>query len=175
MATVNFIPCTKQCVSSMKNEIEYILQDFKVCIEPEKLDCDHTINFQTYNQEADRAGNIRLISGKDCCPETAFGEFMATKSSYKKLTKPCFITTTKPLKTVKPSHQRPHTRLPSNSLRITIPILRWSSPPMWTTSTCTPTLLSTRSASKQGRNYTKAPKLCKSFEPTPTKFVSNMG
>lgn len=84
MATVNFIPCTKQCVSSMKNEIEYILQDFKVCIEPEKLDCDHTINFQTYNQEADRAGNIRLISGKDCCPETAFGEFMATKSSYKK-------------------------------------------------------------------------------------------
>lgn len=56
-----------------------------------------------------------------------------------------------------------------------IPILRWSSPPMWTTSTCTPTLLSTRSASKQGRNYTKAPKLCKSFEPTPTKFVSNMG
>ena len=84
MATVNFIPCTKQCVSSMKNEIEYILQDFKVCIEPEKFDCDHTINFQTYNQEADRAGNIHLISGKDCCPETAFAEFMATKSSYKK-------------------------------------------------------------------------------------------
>lgn len=84
MATVNFIPCTKQCVSSMKNEIEYILQDFKVCIEPEKLDCDHTINFQTYSQDADRAGNIRLIFGKDCCPETVFAEFMATKNSYKK-------------------------------------------------------------------------------------------
>lgn len=84
MATVNFIPCTKQCISSMKNEIEYILQDFKVCIEPEKFDCDHTINFQTYSQDADRAGNIHLISGKDCCPETAFAEFMATKNSYKK-------------------------------------------------------------------------------------------
>ena len=90
MATVNFIPCTKQCVSSMKNEIEYILQDFKVCIEPEKFDCDHTINFQTYSQDADRAGNIRLISGKDCCPETAFQEFMATKNSYKKADRTMF-------------------------------------------------------------------------------------
>ena len=86
MATVNFIPCTKQCVSSMKNEIEYILHDFKVCIEPEKFDCDHTINFQTYSMDADKNGSIRLISGKDCCPETAFAEFMATKSSYKKAT-----------------------------------------------------------------------------------------
>lgn len=84
MATVNFIPCKKQNAFSMRNEIEYILQDFKVCIEPEKFDYDHTINFQTYDQEADRTGNIRLISGKDCCPETAFQEFMATKSSYKK-------------------------------------------------------------------------------------------
>ena len=84
MATVNFIPCKNQNAFSMRNEIEYILQDFKVCIEPEKFDCDHTINFQTYSQEADKAGIIRLISGKDCCPETAFQEFMATKSSYKK-------------------------------------------------------------------------------------------
>ena len=84
MATVNFIPCKKQGAFSMKNEIEYILQDFKVCIEPEKFDCDHTINFQTYSMDADKTGTIRLISGKDCCPETAFQEFMATKSSFKK-------------------------------------------------------------------------------------------
>lgn len=84
MATVNFIPCKKQNAFSMRNEIEYILQDFKVCIELEKLDCDHTLNFQTYSMDADKAGTIRLISGKDCCPETAFAEFMATKSSYKK-------------------------------------------------------------------------------------------
>ncbi|MEG0273480.1 MAG: relaxase/mobilization nuclease domain-containing protein [Christensenella sp.] len=84
MATVNFIPCSKQCVSSMKNEIEYILQDFKVCIEREKQDTDHTINYQTYTPDGDKSNCIRLISGKDCCPETAFREFMATKSSYKK-------------------------------------------------------------------------------------------
>ena len=35
MATVNFIPCKKQNAFSMRNEIEYILQNFKVCIEPE--------------------------------------------------------------------------------------------------------------------------------------------
>ena len=84
MATVNFIPCKKQNAFSMRNEIQYILQDFKACIEPEKLDCDYTINFQTYSMEADKTGNIRLTSGKDCCPETAYQEFMATKSSYKK-------------------------------------------------------------------------------------------
>ncbi len=84
MATVNFIPCKKQNAFSMRNEIQYILQDFKVCIEPEKLECEHTINFQTYSMDADKTGNIRLISGKDCCPETAFAEFMATKNSYKK-------------------------------------------------------------------------------------------
>lgn len=84
MATVNFIPCKKQNAFSMRNEIEYILQDFKVCIEPEKLNCDHTINYQTYSGDADKTGCVRLISGKDCCPETAFQEFMATKNSYKK-------------------------------------------------------------------------------------------
>ena len=84
MATVNFIPCKKQNAFSMRNAIEYILQDFKMCIEPEKFDCDHTINYQTYSQDADKTSFIRLISGKDCCPETAFAEFMAPKNSYKK-------------------------------------------------------------------------------------------
>lgn len=84
MATVNFIPCKKQNAFSMRNEIEYILQDFKVCIEPEKFNCDHTVNYQTYSECADKTGCIRLISGKDCCPETAFQEFMATKNSFKK-------------------------------------------------------------------------------------------
>ena len=84
MATVNFIPCKKQNAFSMRNEIEYILQDFKVCIEPEKFNCDHTVNYQTYSTDADKAGCIRLISGKDCCPGTAFQEFMATKNSFKK-------------------------------------------------------------------------------------------
>ena len=84
MATVNFIPCKKQNAFSMRNEIEYILQDFKVCIEPEKFNCDHTVNYQTYSTDADKTGCIRLISGKDCCPEIAFQEFMATKNSFKK-------------------------------------------------------------------------------------------
>ena len=84
MATVNFIPCSRQCVSSMKNEIAYILQDFKVCIDREKHDADHTENYKTYSADADKSNCIRLISGKDCCPETAFQEFMATKNSFKK-------------------------------------------------------------------------------------------
>ena len=84
MATVNFIPCKKQDAFSMRNEIEYILQDFKVCIDPEKLNCDHTVNYQSYSEDVDKTGCIRLISGKDCCPETAFREFMATKNSFKK-------------------------------------------------------------------------------------------
>lgn len=84
MATVSFIPCKKQNAFSMRNEIEYILQDFKVCIEPEKFNCDHTVNYQTYSTDADKTGCIRLISGKDCCPEIAFQEFMATKNSFKK-------------------------------------------------------------------------------------------
>ena len=90
MATVNFIPCKKQNAFSMRNEIEYILQDFKVCIEPEKFNCDHTVNYQTYSADADKTGCIRLISGKDCCPETAFQEFMATKNSFKKTDKTMF-------------------------------------------------------------------------------------
>ncbi|HAQ39759.1 MAG TPA: relaxase, partial [Clostridiales bacterium] len=53
-------------------------------IEPEKFNCDHTVNYQTYSADADKTGRIRLISGKDCCPETAFQEFMATKNSFKK-------------------------------------------------------------------------------------------
>jgi len=84
MATVNFIPCKKQNAFSIRNAIEYVLQDFKMCIEPEKFNCDHTINYQTYSEDADKTGSIRLISGKDCCPETAFVEFMATKKSFKK-------------------------------------------------------------------------------------------
>jgi len=95
MATVNFIPCKKQNAFSMRNEIEYILQNFKVCIEPEKFNCDHTVNYQTYSGDADKTGCIRQ-------PRTAT----------KRLTKPCSITTTKPLRTAKPYHPRPHMRLP---------------------------------------------------------------
>lgn len=82
MATVNFIPCSKQCTSSMKNEIAYVMQDFKVCIDREKLDCNHTINYQAHTPDADVRSSIRLVSGKDCCPETAFAEFMATKNTF---------------------------------------------------------------------------------------------
>lgn len=90
MATVNFIPCSRQCASSMKKEIAYILQDFKVCIDHEKHDTDHTENYKTYSADADRSNCIRLISGKDCCPETAFQEFMATKNSFKKADRTMF-------------------------------------------------------------------------------------
>jgi hypothetical protein len=61
MATVNFIKCKHQNKASMRGTIEYIMQDYKV----------------DYN-------GVHLASGKDCCPESAYNEFMATKQSYDK-------------------------------------------------------------------------------------------
>lgn len=82
MATINLILSKKQNALFMRNETEYILQDFKVCIEPEKLNSDHTVNY--HSKVTDKTGRIHLISGKGCCPETAFQKFMAIKNGFKK-------------------------------------------------------------------------------------------
>ena len=88
MATVNYIPCKKQNASSMRNTISYVLQDFKACVRLKNLNIIHAETYreieESVRKQMDYSGCVKLVSGKDCCPETAFNEFMATKKSYSK-------------------------------------------------------------------------------------------
>lgn len=63
MATVSFIPESRQSISAMKAVIEYCLQQKKV---------------------ADADSDRRLVSGVNCNGENAFTEFMATKTAHHK-------------------------------------------------------------------------------------------
>ena len=63
MATVSFIPESRQSISAMKAVIEYCLQQKKV---------------------ADEDSGRRLVSGVNCNSENAFTEFMATKTAHHK-------------------------------------------------------------------------------------------
>lgn len=63
MATVSFIPESRQSISAMKAVIEYCLQQKKV---------------------ADADSGRRLVSGVNCNGENAFTEFIATKTAHHK-------------------------------------------------------------------------------------------
>ena len=63
MATVSFIPESRQSISAMKAVIEYCLQQKKV---------------------ADEDSGRRLVSGVNCNGENAFTEFVATKTAHHK-------------------------------------------------------------------------------------------
>ena len=63
MATVSFIPESRQSISAMKAVIDYCLQQKKV---------------------ADADSGRRLVSGVNCSGENAFTEFMATKTAHHK-------------------------------------------------------------------------------------------
>ena len=63
MATVSFIPESRQSISAMKAVTEYCLQQKKV---------------------ADEDSGRRLVSGVNCNGENAFTEFMATKTAHHK-------------------------------------------------------------------------------------------
>ncbi|MDL2248348.1 relaxase/mobilization nuclease domain-containing protein [Tyzzerella sp. OttesenSCG-928-J15] len=63
MATVNYIREKTQSRAAMKRVIDYVLQDKKTLI-------------------VDNERKYKLVSGKDCSPETVFNEFMATKNQY---------------------------------------------------------------------------------------------
>ena len=65
MATVTFIPETKQSVSAMRGLINYCLQESKV---------------------RDEQSGLRLVGGVNCNGENAYTEFMTTKNSYGKTT-----------------------------------------------------------------------------------------
>lgn len=62
MATVTYIPEHTQSKTAMGRVIDYATQAKKTL----------------YEQDGRQ---FKLISGKDCCPDIAFQEFMATKNS----------------------------------------------------------------------------------------------
>jgi hypothetical protein len=84
MATVNFISYRRQSAFTLRGVMKYVSQDFKVGIDRNNFNTNHTINYQNHNYIFNHTENIHLISGKDCCGENAFSEFMATKNLYGK-------------------------------------------------------------------------------------------
>lgn len=77
MATVNFIGYKRQNASTLRGVMFYLMQDAKVKIGRDKLDSYHTEPYILPQVSHDA---VRLISGKDCCGESALAEFMATKA-----------------------------------------------------------------------------------------------
>ncbi len=61
MATFTAIPEKTQTATAMKRVIDYVMQDKKTVID-----------------------GIKLVSGQNCVPESAYQEFMATKHQYGK-------------------------------------------------------------------------------------------
>ena len=72
MAIVIAIKEKTQSRTAMKKVMDYVAQDYKTL-------------FQNENGE-----QCRLLSGQNCCGETAFQEFMATKKQYRKESKVFF-------------------------------------------------------------------------------------
>lgn len=72
MAIVTAIKEKTQSRTAMKKVMDYVAQDYKTL-------------FQNENGE-----QCRLLSGQNCCGETAFQEFMATKKQYRKESKVFF-------------------------------------------------------------------------------------
>ncbi|WP_409969175.1 relaxase/mobilization nuclease domain-containing protein [Bengtsoniella intestinalis] len=64
MATVNFIRYEKQSVATMRGVMGYVCQTFKTT--------SHTVS-------------VPLVSGKDCVPDHAVAEFLATKAVHNKI------------------------------------------------------------------------------------------
>jgi hypothetical protein len=84
MAVVNYLKVMHQNRSSMNGVIEYVCQDHKIGLEPGLFEIDHT---EAYNRDLNHPENenrIRLITGINCCAETAYPEFMATKKRFRK-------------------------------------------------------------------------------------------
>lgn len=72
MAIITAIKEKTQSRTAMKKVMDYVAQDYKTL-------------FQNENGE-----QCRLLSGQNCCGETAFQEFMATKKQYRKESKVFF-------------------------------------------------------------------------------------
>lgn len=84
MAVVNYQKVKHQSRSSMKGVISYVCQDYKTDLEPGLFGIDHTLAYNRNLNHPDSANCIRLITGVNCCAETAYREFMATKKRYRK-------------------------------------------------------------------------------------------
>ncbi len=59
----------------------YVARESKIDIEQSKLSMTHHLSSE---KPPENSQTIKLISGKDCCAESAFSEFMATKNIFKK-------------------------------------------------------------------------------------------
>ncbi|WP_317853747.1 relaxase/mobilization nuclease domain-containing protein [Chakrabartyella piscis] len=78
MATVNFVKYKTQRAATLRGVIAYVCQREKTGISRENLDAKHQV--RSNNQQCE----IKLISGLNCTPETAYAEFISTKASYHK-------------------------------------------------------------------------------------------
>jgi hypothetical protein len=84
MAVVSFIKIEKQTKGSLSGIIKYVSQNSKTLLQRELLGVNHTVTHESNINDPTDESCVRLISGKDCCAETAFQEFMLTKNSYGK-------------------------------------------------------------------------------------------
>ncbi|MFI3168731.1 MAG: relaxase/mobilization nuclease domain-containing protein [Faecalibacterium sp.] len=78
IATVNFIKYKTQRLATLRGVIAYVCQREKTGINRENLDAKHQV--RSDNQPCE----MKLISGLNCTPETAYAEFISTKASYHK-------------------------------------------------------------------------------------------
>ena len=74
---MNFINYKKQSSATLQGVIGYVCQKNKTAISLENLELKHEVR-------SFEAGNIKLVSGINCTPETAYAEFISTKASYNK-------------------------------------------------------------------------------------------
>jgi hypothetical protein len=84
MAVVNYQKAKHQNRSSTKGVIDYVCQDHKIDLEPGLFMVDHTEAYKRDLNQPDKENCIKLITGINCCAETAYKEFMATKKRYRK-------------------------------------------------------------------------------------------
>jgi hypothetical protein len=85
MAVVSFIKTEKQTKGSLSGIIKYVSQNIKTLLQRELLGVSHTVTHESNANDPTDESCVRLLSGKDCCAETAFQEFMSTKNSYGKV------------------------------------------------------------------------------------------
>ena len=84
MAVVSYLKIKRQSRASLRGVINYVCQERKVALEPKLFGVDHT---RAYNQRLNHPhheNSVKLITGVNCCAETAYKEFMATKVRFRK-------------------------------------------------------------------------------------------
>lgn len=84
MAVVNYLKVQHQSRASMRGVINYVCQDYKTDLEPGLFEIDHTLAYNRNLNHPENENCIKLITGVNCCAETAYREFMSTKKRFHK-------------------------------------------------------------------------------------------